>query len=78
MRHIELLSTRRYSIVSIHAPVWGATKDEITDTDDTQVSIHAPVWGATDNEAVRTYAVNVSIHAPVWGATEQYYSSSSQ
>ena len=33
--------------VSIHAPVWGATIEELTKKIKELVSIHAPVWGAT-------------------------------
>ena len=33
--------------VSIHAPVWGATKTVVFLSDKCRVSIHAPVWGAT-------------------------------
>ena len=33
--------------VSIHAPAWGATEDELAVFDDERVSIHAPAWGAT-------------------------------
>ena len=33
--------------VSIHAPVWGATADDVTKRLISAVSIHAPVWGAT-------------------------------
>ena len=34
-------------VVSIHAPVWGATKEWIKRLESEIVSIHAPVWGAT-------------------------------
>ncbi len=34
-------------IVSIHAPVWGATYPEGLGQATVDVSIHAPVWGAT-------------------------------
>ena len=55
--------------VSIHAPVWGATryKPEKPKTD--IVSIHAPVWGATERNLFLVVGHRVSIHAPVWGAT---------
>ena len=36
-----------YKSVSIHAPVWGATRHRCCHPDDHPVSIHAPVWGAT-------------------------------
>ncbi len=35
-------------MISIHAPVWGATKYGITNSNSIGIiSIHAPVWGAT-------------------------------
>ena len=37
----------RWLIVSIHAPVWGATIIKIDARVAGYVSIHAPVWGAT-------------------------------
>ena len=36
-----------YQKVSIHAPVWGATRIIRQSTVSLEVSIHAPVWGAT-------------------------------
>jgi len=38
---------RRFSRVSIHAPVKGATSESYIMTVDMHVSIHAPAWGAT-------------------------------
>ena len=35
------------AVVSIHAPVWGATTGSSADNSPADVSIHAPVWGAT-------------------------------
>ena len=55
-------------LVSIHAPVWGATYHLSCQTPWT-VSIHAPVWGATTLQAYYQNGSTVSIHAPVWGAT---------
>jgi len=37
----------RQAVVSIHAPVWGATCDHYNGGCTRPVSIHAPVWGAT-------------------------------
>ena len=37
-------------MVSIHAPVWGATGDDGKPVFGRFVSIHAPVWGATDRQ----------------------------
>ena len=39
-------------LVSIHAPVWGATLDYDFTPVPVLVSIHAPVWGATFNQNV--------------------------
>ena len=36
-----------YLLVSIHAPVWGATREISMGYTAELVSIHAPVWGAT-------------------------------
>ena len=36
------------TVVSIHAPVWGATGGFLHNNGDITVSIHAPVWGATN------------------------------
>src|SRR4051794_20050710 len=38
---------RIFVVVSIHAPVWGATPATTIAVRDCRVSIHAPVWGAT-------------------------------
>ena len=35
------------SIISIHAPAWGATPDIFARTYEPAISIHAPAWGAT-------------------------------
>jgi len=55
--------------VSIHAPVWGATRDCTYYAQAFNVSIHAPVWGATAANKPKLPRPDVSIHAPVWGAT---------
>ena len=56
-------------MISIHAPVKGATHAANVEHFTGMISIHAPVKGATDmldkNEAIR----KISIHAPVKGAT---------
>ena len=41
------LSLECTTIVSIHAPTWGATMSSITKYPIISVSIHAPTWGAT-------------------------------
>ena len=64
--------SRRYRLVSIHAPAWGAT-GQLRDVGiRKRVSIHAPAWGATF--VLSLYPENfrmVSIHAPAWGATRR-------
>ena len=47
---VQLLILGR--IVSIHAPVWGATCHGGQNQCQQQVSIHAPVWGATIQECL--------------------------
>ena len=66
---IEQLGKYDHLKVSIHAPVWGATKVTILRCLTFSVSIHAPVWGATIVAKSLYFSVKVSIHAPVWGAT---------
>ena len=56
--------------ISIHAPVWGATKYDVKTFIDTNISIHAPVWGATNKLENMINYYTISIHAPVWGATK--------
>ena len=57
-------------IISIHAPVWGATYADVVYAGDGFISIHAPVWGATSTvERQSIVSTVISIHAPVWGAT---------
>ena len=34
-------------LISIHAPVWGATNGKLFPLHVHRISIHAPVWGAT-------------------------------
>jgi len=59
----------RSSVVSIHAPAWGATKSSGVWVTPDYVSIHAPAWGATEADGQRRFRYIVSIHAPAWGAT---------
>ena len=68
VRPVELISAF-VNIVSIHAPVWGATTSMLKIHKTHKVSIHAPVWGATINSRSIKSLSRVSIHAPVWGAT---------
>ena len=42
----------RRELVSIHAPVWGATQDVLGLINIYNVSIHAPVWGATFQKSI--------------------------
>ena len=67
----------KYQTISIHIPVWGATRVR-------NISIHIPVWGATGvrgprgppmahyfnpHPRVGSNHKHISIHIPVWGAT---------
>jgi len=56
-------------VVSIHAPVKGATLLETAMPKEAKVSIHAPVKGATVDDPTPGAYTLVSIHAPVKGAT---------
>jgi len=56
-------------VVSIHAPVKGATPRLGLSGAGCNVSIHAPVKGATKWSDISSYTWPVSIHAPVKGAT---------
>ena len=58
-------------IVSIHAPVKGATRRSAFLAPRPRVSIHAPVKGATHGLRPRARQDYVSIHAPVKGATQK-------
>ncbi len=60
-------------IISIHAPVWGATNLGKNAYGSSPISIHAPVWGATYFVQSVNSILNISIHAPVWGATAKCY-----
>ena len=66
---IDSLVTAR--VVSIHAPVKGATMIRIPSDEIILVSIHAPVKGATSNIVRELVDMGVSIHAPVKGATRR-------
>ena len=58
-----------YAFVSIHAPAWGATREDGIEPPQAHVSIHAPAWGATIFFSHLYRCIFVSIHAPAWGAT---------
>ena len=68
-RPINRAPTMGIIIVSIHAPVRGATGYTILLLLGCNVSIHAPVRGATKADWLGNNKVCVSIHAPVRGAT---------
>ena len=40
----------RASVISIHAPTWGATNSRLSGHLNHTISIHAPTWGATRSE----------------------------
>ena len=56
-------------IISIHAPVRGATAAYCRERNSGIISIHAPVRGATCRPMGEGLTLFISIHAPVWGAT---------
>ena len=47
VRHQDLETEKTLSLVSIHAPAWGATSIRSRGLPLIWVSIHAPAWGAT-------------------------------
>ena len=58
------------SMISIHAPTWGATQHSLPPRRIVGISIHAPTWGATQRIwSIIRYSY-ISIHAPTWGATQ--------
>ena len=65
----QLAASRR--LISIHAPVKGATCTCQSAPQDCVISIHAPVKGATMREFNADHGDYISIHAPVKGATAQ-------
>ena len=64
-----LLELQLVTIVSTHAPAWGATASCGHFGDNFSVSTHAPAWGATSISLAATSKARVSTHAPAWGAT---------
>ena len=57
-RRDEMEDDGAYYVVSIHAPVWGATLLRASTLIYPRVSIHAPVWGATSGgQAVKAGAL---------------------
>ena len=44
-------------LISIHAPVWGATRADLPEVREQIISIHAPVWGATTLKIEVSYEV---------------------
>ena len=68
-RDIRIAQAPGQFLVSIHAPVQGATVPACCPMHSYSVSIHAPVQGATRSASAHRYSSIVSIHAPVQGAT---------
>ena len=58
-----------YGVISIHAPMWGATSYRVQGFGRFRISIHAPMWGATFHALILFFFIQISIHAPMWGAT---------
>ena len=62
-------NTNIITMISIHAPAWGATVAALGLRALSRISIHAPAWGATVAALDDEIAVVISIPAPAWGAT---------
>ena len=63
-----------FTIISIHAPVKGATSSLTVSDVLSDISIHAPVKGATGLQRLQRlqrFRLQISIHAPVKGATQK-------
>ena len=60
-------------LISIHAPVKGATMPRGGVLPGGRISIHAPVKGATVRPSDRLLPFGISIHAPVKGATSKLH-----
>ena len=56
-------------LISIHAPMKGATSLLDDGDSDVVISIHAPMKGATLGRARYILDADISIHAPMKGAT---------
>ena len=59
----------KWYLISIHAPMWGATAFDASVYGRAYISIHAPMWGATCLMQAVWLEEQISIHAPMWGAT---------
>jgi len=68
-RLLRQRTTLPSTLVSTHAPAWGATLDGELFVQLRNVSTHAPAWGATTNGLPIRSMCTVSTHAPAWGAT---------
>ena len=68
-RRVYRIDGDTVTLVSIHAPAWGATRSTDGTRPSGHVSIHAPAWGATFVGTEVEGRIWVSIHAPAWGAT---------
>ena len=69
MRQAEFPAASQPVAISIHAPQWGATREECGEVVQVDISIHAPQWGATLGVMAVGDGSLISIHAPQWGAT---------
>ena len=58
-------------IISIHAPLQGATRISGDSSGLDKISIHAPLQGATVANYISNNYVTISIHAPLQGATSR-------
>ena len=70
VRRYSGLISFKHLLISIHAPMWGATKFKRQHVHVLAISIHAPMWGATGLADFILQLYDISIHAPMWGATQ--------
>ena len=64
-----LVTMPQFKIISIHAPMKGATNAWAGLKAGQDISIHAPMKGATDRQMIQPETSRISIHAPMKGAT---------
>ena len=72
VRLVSIVTMRATPLVSIHAPTWGATFQDLLPLALSVVSIHAPTWGATSvidinpqiNQFQSTHPHGVRLYCP--------------
>ena len=67
--HVDDAGTTQ-AVVSIHAPIWGATNSYYIDVEECAFQSTHPYGVRLHNLIWHMLALIVSIHAPIWGATK--------